>query len=40
VPVGLQIVGRHQSEFALLQIVLAFEQATHIGRRSPLAIQD
>lgn len=34
-PVGLQIVGRHQSEFALLQIAHAFEQATQIGQRRP-----
>ena len=38
-PVGLQIVGRHQSEFALLQIAHAFEQATQVGqRRPPLAV--
>ncbi len=37
-PVGLQIVGRHQQDFAVLQMAHAFEQATHIGRRRP-AIQ-
>jgi amidase len=34
-PVGLQIVGRHQSEFALLQIAQAFEQASGVGLRPP-----
>ena len=31
-PVGLQIVGRHQREFNLLQIAYAFEQAAKVGR--------
>jgi amidase len=31
-PVGTQIVGRHQAEFALLQMVHAFEQATGLER--------
>jgi amidase len=34
-PVGMQIVGRHRAEFALLQIAHAFEQATGFGRRRP-----
>jgi amidase len=34
-PVGLQIVGRHRQDFALLQIAHAFEQATGFGRRRP-----
>ncbi len=34
-PVGMQIVGRHHGEFALLQIAHAFEQATGFGRRRP-----
>ncbi|WP_223198498.1 amidase [Solihabitans fulvus] len=34
-PVGLQLVGRHRGEFALLQIGHAFEQATGFGRRRP-----
>jgi len=34
-PVGLQLVGRHQGEFALLQVAHAFEQATAAGRRRP-----
>ena len=34
-PVGLQLVGRHQGELALLQMGHAFEQATLVGRRRP-----
>jgi len=34
-PVGLQIVGRPQRDFAVLQIARAFEQATGYGRRAP-----
>ncbi len=34
-PIGLQIVGRHQSERRLLQIAHAFEQATGFGKRRP-----
>ncbi len=34
-PVGIQIVGRHRQDFALLQIALAFEQATGFWRRRP-----
>ncbi|MGN6388421.1 MAG: amidase family protein, partial [Burkholderiaceae bacterium] len=34
-PVGLQLVGRHRGEFALLQIGWAFEQATRFGERRP-----
>jgi amidase len=34
-PVGLQIVGRHQDEVSLLQLAHAFEQATHHGARQP-----
>lgn len=34
-PVGIQIVGRHQSEFALLQIGYAFQQATETWRKVP-----
>jgi amidase len=34
-PVGLQIVGRHQDEFSVLQLAHAFEQATHHGNRQP-----
>jgi amidase len=34
-PVGLQIVGRHQDEWGVLQLAHAFEQATGVGRRRP-----
>ena len=34
-PVGLQIVGRHHRDFAVLQLAHAFEQATGHGRRRP-----
>jgi len=34
-PVGLQIVGRHRADFALLQVAHAFEQATRFGDRRP-----
>jgi len=34
-PVGLQIVGRYQDDFGVLQIAYAFEQATRFGERRP-----
>jgi len=34
-PVGLQIVGRHQDEWGVLQLAHAFEQACGAGRRRP-----
>jgi len=34
-PVGLQIVGRHNMDFSVLQMGYAFEQATHVARRRP-----
>ncbi len=34
-PVGLQIVGRHQQDFSVLQLAHAFEQATGFGKRRP-----
>jgi amidase len=34
-PVGVQIVARHQDEFGLLQIAHAFEQATGFWREHP-----
>ena len=34
-PVGLQIVGRRQDEFGVLQLAYAFEQATGFGKRRP-----
>ena len=35
-PVGVQIVGRHQDEFGVLQLAYAFEQATRVGERRPV----
>lgn len=35
-PVGLQIIGRHQDDFGLLQIAHAFEQATGLWKRRPV----
>jgi amidase len=34
-PVGVQIVGRHQCDFSVLQMAHAFEQATLTGSRRP-----
>lgn len=37
-PIGVQIVGRHQDDFGVLQLAHAFEQATTFGKRRPPAI--
>jgi len=34
-PVGVQIVGRHQDELGVLQLAYAFEQATQLWKRRP-----
>jgi amidase len=34
-PIGLQIVGRYNADFSVLQMGFAFEQATNIGRQRP-----
>ncbi len=34
-PVGVQIVGRHQADFEVLQLAHAFEQATQFWRQRP-----
>ena len=34
-PVGVQIVGRHQSEFSVLQLAYAFQQATGFWKQRP-----
>ena len=34
-PVGIQIVGRHQSEFAVLQLAYAFQEATGFWKQRP-----
>ena len=38
-PVGIQIVGRQKSDFAVLQLAHAFEQATQTGKRRPPIVQ-
>lgn len=38
-PVGVQIVGRHQDDFGVLQLAYAFEQATQLWRRRPALAQ-
>jgi amidase len=32
-PVGVQIVGRHQDDRGVLELAYAFEQATGVGRQ-------
>ena len=34
-PVGVQIVGRHQDDFGVLQLAQAFEEATGVWKRRP-----
>ncbi|MBE0612581.1 MAG: amidase [Burkholderiales bacterium] len=34
-PVGVQIVGRHQDDFGVLQLAYAFEQSTQLWKRRP-----
>ena len=34
-PVGVQIVGRHQDDFGVLQLAYAFQQATEFWKRRP-----
>ena len=34
-PVGMQIVGRHNNDFGVLQLAYAFEQATRMWQRRP-----
>jgi amidase len=34
-PIGLQIVGRHQADWSVLQLGQAFEQATGLWQRRP-----
>ena len=34
-PIGLQIVGRHNDDWSVLQMAYAFEQATNVGKRRP-----
>ncbi len=37
-PVGLQIVGRHQDDWGVLQLAYAFEQATHHWKHRPASV--
>src|SRR5215469_1614317 len=37
-PIGLQIVGRHNDDWGLPQMAYAFEQATNIGERRPSVV--
>jgi amidase len=37
-PVGVQIVGRHQDELGVLQLAYAFEQTTELWKRRPTII--
>jgi amidase len=37
-PIGIQIVGRHNADLSVLQMGFAFEQATQIGNRRPASI--
>jgi amidase len=37
-PIGIQIVGRHNDDWGVLQLGYAFEQATNIGERRPPAV--
>jgi amidase len=34
-PIGIQIVGRHNDDLGVLQMAYAFEQATNVGKRRP-----
>jgi amidase len=38
-PVGMQIVGRHNDDFGVLQLAHAFEQATGVGKRLPPVVE-
>ena len=39
-PVGLQIVGRHQADFSVLQLAHAFEQATGYWKQRPAVVEN
>ena len=39
-PIGLQIVGRHQDDFGVLQLAKAFEGATEVWKQRPAVVQD
>ncbi|MBN2517182.1 MAG: amidase [Deltaproteobacteria bacterium] len=37
-PIGVQIVGRHQNDFSLLQLAYAFEQETEFWKQKPSVV--
>ena len=37
-PMGIQIVGRHNDDWGVLQMGYAFEQATNVGKRRPAIV--
>ena len=37
-PIGIQIVGRHNDDWGVLQMAYAFEQATNVGKRRPAIV--
>ena len=37
-PIGIQIVGRHNDDWGVLQMAYAFERATNIGKRRPVIL--
>ena len=37
-PIGLQIVGRHNDDWGVLQMAYAFEQSTNLAQRRPLIL--
>jgi len=38
-PIGIQIVGRHNADLSVLQMGFAFEQATNIGSQRPTIVK-
>jgi amidase len=38
-PIGIQIVGRHNADLSVLQMGFAFEQATNIGKHRPKIVE-
>ena len=39
-PVGVQIVGRHEDDFGVLQLARAFEQATECWKQRPDLVEE
>jgi amidase len=37
-PIGIQIVGRHNDDWGVLQVAYAFEEATNVGKRRPAIV--